>query len=76
MSCQKLTQNDRLLSEFKKGRRLTMTQILRRLHINNPWARISELRRKSHRIEDEFVETKGGAKIKEYWLDQRRKRAA
>jgi len=74
MSCQKLTQNERLLAEFKKGVRLTMSQIHRRLHINNPWARISELRVR-HPIRDEFVETRGGAKIKEYWLAQR-KRAA
>lgn len=74
MNCQKLTQNERLLAEFKKGERLTMSKIHRRLHINNPWARISELRVR-HPIHDEFVETKGGAKIKEYWLAQGRKRA-
>lgn len=73
MSC-KDTQNDRLLAEFKKGRRLSMRKILTGLHINNPWARISELR-KQHHIEDDFVTTKGGARIKEYWLVQR-KRAA
>lgn len=74
MSC-KDTQNDRLLAEFKKGKRLSMRQILTGLHINNPWARISELR-KHHDIEDDFVTTKGGARIKEYWLVQGRKRAA
>jgi hypothetical protein len=74
MSCQHQTQNERLLAEFKKGRRLTMSQIHRRLHINNPWARISELRQ-HHRIEDDKVKTAGGAQIKVYWLVQR-KRAA
>jgi hypothetical protein len=52
-----------------------MREILTGLHINNPWARISELR-KHHDIEDDFVETRGGARIKEYWLAKGRKRAA
>jgi hypothetical protein len=74
MSCQ--TQNERLLAEFKKGQRLTMSQIHRKLHINNPWARISELRKLRHHIEDDTVKTRGGARIKQYWLVQGRKRAA
>jgi hypothetical protein len=44
------------------------------MHINNPWARISELR-KRHRIDDDVVITRGGARIKEYWLVQRRRAA-
>lgn len=74
MSCDR-TQNERLLAEFKKGRRLSMRKILTGLHINNPWARISELR-KRYRIDDDVVVTKGGARIKEYWLVEGRKRAA
>ncbi len=74
MSCRD-TQNDRLLAEFKKGRPLTMRKILNGLHINNPWARISELRH-HHPIKDDFVKTKGGARIKVYWLAEGRKRAA
>lgn len=74
MSCQHQTQNERLLAEFKKGERMTMSQIHRRLHINNPWARISELRKKCHPIKDDVVITRGGARIKQYWLG--RKRAA
>lgn len=69
-----MTQNERLLAEFKKGRRLTMSRIHTKLHINNPWARISELR-KRHRIDDDVVTTGGGARIKEYWLVQRRRAA-
>jgi hypothetical protein len=74
MSCHD-TQNDRLLAEFKRRRYLTMRDIFDKLHINNPWARISELR-KRHRIKDDFVKTKGGARIKVYWLAEGRKRAA
>jgi hypothetical protein len=69
------TQNDRLLAEFKKGKRLSMRQILTGMYINNPWARISELR-KRHQIKDDFVTTRGGARIKEYWLVKGRRRAA
>jgi hypothetical protein len=72
MSCQHSTQNERLLAEFKKGRRLTMSQIHQRLHINNPWARISELRSQRHRIKDDYIKTGGGARIKVYWLAGRR----
>ena len=73
MSCRD-TQNERLLAEFKKGKRLSMRQILTGLHINNPWARISELR-KQHNIDDDFVTTSGGARIKKYWLVRRRRAA-
>lgn len=74
MSCRD-TQNERLLAEFKRRRYLTMRIIFDDLHINNPWARISELR-KHHRIADGFVTTRGGARIKHYWLVEGRKRAA
>lgn len=74
MSCRD-TQNERLLAEFKKGKRLSMRKILTGLHINNPWARISELR-KRHRIDDDVVTTSGGARIKIYWLVPGRRKAA
>lgn len=74
MSC-KDTQNDRLLAYFKRHRRATMREIFDDLDINNPWARISELRRQ-HRIDDCFVTTRGGARIKVYRLIEGRKRAA
>lgn len=75
MSCQKLTQNDQLLKYLQQYHFVTMRIAFNKLHIQNPWARLSELRKK-HRIEDRFVETRGGAKIKQYWLVQGRKRAA
>jgi hypothetical protein len=74
MSCHD-TQNDRLLEYLKAHHFITMREAFTKLHINNPWARLSELR-KVHRIEDRKVETRGGAKIKQYWLVQGRKRAA
>jgi hypothetical protein len=74
MSC-KDTQNDRLLAYLKEHHYVTARYVMTKLHINNAWARLSELRKK-HRIEDRFVKTKGGANIKQYWLVQGRKRAA
>lgn len=74
MSCRD-TQNDRLLAYLKEHHFVTMRLVFTKLHINNPWARLSELR-KEHRIEDRVVTTKGGARIKQYWLVQGRKRAA
>lgn len=75
MSCEHQTQNERLLAYFKRHRRVTMREIFDDLDINNPWARISELRR-HHRIDDCFVTTRGGARIKVYRLMEGRKRAA
>lgn len=75
MSCQHATQNERLLAYFKRRRRVTMREIFADLDINNPWARISELRQ-HHRITDSFVTTKGGARIKVYRLVEGRRRAA
>ena len=69
------TQNDRLLAYLKQHHFVTMRDAFNKLHINNPWARLSELR-KQHRIEDRTVETRGGARIKQYWLVQGRRRAA
>jgi hypothetical protein len=75
MSCDRETQNEKLLAYLKRYRFITMRQAFTNLDINNPWARLSELR-KVHRIEDRKVKTRGGAQIKQYWLVQGRKRAA
>lgn len=74
MSC-KDTQNEKLLAYLQRHRYVTARYVVTRLHINNAWARLSELR-KVHRIEDRKVKTRGGAQIKQYWLVQGRKRAA
>lgn len=74
MSCHD-TQNDRLLAYLKENHFVTMRLAFTKLHINNPWARLSELR-KVHRIEDRKVKTRGGAHIKQYWLVPGRRRAA
>lgn len=69
------TQNDRLLAYLKRHRYITTYQAVTKLHINNPWARLAELR-KVHRIEDRKAKSPGGANIKQYWLVEGRKRAA
>lgn len=63
------TQNARLLAYLKRHHFITMRLAFNELDINNPWARLSELRKKHH-IEDRKVKTRGGASIKQYWLVQ------
>lgn len=75
MSCQRATQNDRLLKYLKQHHFITTFDAVTKLYINNPWARIAELRR-HHRIDDRKVKSRGGSNIKQYWLVQGRKRAA
>lgn len=75
MSCQHATQNQRLLSYLKRHRYITTYQAVTRLHINNPWARLAELR-KEHRIEDRKAKSPGGANIKQYWLVEGKRKAA
>lgn len=75
MSCERLTQNTKLLNYLKQHHYVTARDVVTKLYINNAWARLSELRRK-HRIEDRTVKTRGGARVKQYWLVQGRRRAA
>ncbi len=52
-----MTQCERLLVEFEKGRVLTMWEILHELRIGNHTGRISDLRAKGYEIDD--IGTKG-----------------
>ena len=69
------TQNKKLLAYLKRYRYITTFQAVTKLYINNPWARLAELR-KQHRIDDRRVKTPGGAHIKQYWLVEGKRRAA
>lgn len=75
MSCREPKQNDKLFAYLKRHRFVTMRTAVIDLEINNPWARIAELRRQ-HRIEDRRIKTRGGAYIKQYWLVEGKRRAA
>lgn len=55
-----VTQCDRLLAEFKKGRKLTLMDITNELRIGNHSARISDLRKKGHIIKCEEIKTNQG----------------
>lgn len=75
MSC-KDTQNDRLLSYLKKHKYITRAPAFFELGIANLWARAAELRERGHRIDGVWTKTRNGARVKQYWLVEGRKRAA
>lgn len=75
MSC-KDTQNDRLLAYLKRHKYITRAPAFFKLGIANLWARAAELRELGHRIDGRWTKTRDGARVKQYWLVQGRKRAA
>lgn len=62
-----LTQNERILSEFKQGRRLTTLTCTTDLLITNLPKRCSEMRRAGIEVRDEKVKQNGRI-FKEYFL--------
>lgn len=75
MSCRD-TQNNRLLAYLKRHRFITRAPAFFKLGIANLWARAAELREQGHRIDGRWTKTRDGARVKQYWLVQGRKRAA
>lgn len=75
MSC-KDTQNDRLLAYLKRHKYITRAPAFFKLGIANLWARAAELRDQGHRIDGRWTKTRDGARVKQYWLVEGRKRAA
>lgn len=75
MTCRD-TQNDRLLAYLKKHRFITRAPAFFKLGIANLWARCAELREQGHRIDGQWTKTRAGARVKQYWLVEGRKRAA
>lgn len=70
------TQNDRLLAYLKRRKYITRAPAFTELGIANLWARCAELREEGHRIDSRWHTTPEGARVKQYWLAQGRKRAA
>lgn len=76
MSCQHATQNDRLITYMKRHRKITRFEAFIELGITNLWARIAEIRKRGCRIDDKFITTDNGARVKKYkWLGERRRAA-
>lgn len=79
MSCQRLTQNERLLAYLKRHRFITRAPAFSKLGIANLWARAAELNEllaPRARIEGRWTKTRAGARVLQYWLVEGRKRAA
>lgn len=75
MSCQMLTQNERLLAYLKRRKYITRAPAFTVLGIANLWQRCRELRDMGYRIDSRWHKTRDGANVKQYWLAGR-KRAA
>ncbi|MBX6381487.1 MAG: hypothetical protein IRZ07_00730 [Microbispora sp.] len=77
MSCDQLTQNQRLLAYLKRRKYITRAPAFTELGIANLWQRCRELRDMGYRIESRWHKTPDGAHVKQYWLAEgRQKRAA
>lgn len=81
MSCQMLTQNQRLLVYLKKHHFITRYEAFIELGITNLWARIAELESPQHgrhKFDRRPYTTKTGKHVLQYWLRPSRqaKRAA
>lgn len=75
MSC-KDTQNDRLLAYLKRHKYITRAPAFFKLGIANLWARAAELRDQGHRIDGRWTKTRDGARVKQYWLVEGKRRTA
>ena len=63
------TQAYEILSYLQAGGRLTVAKALRELNVYALSQRIGELRRGGWPIQSHTVETAGGARVSEYWLE-------
>lgn len=69
MSCQKLTQNDRLLAHLKKHHFITRLDAASKpLFIMNLWSRIAELEEQGYRFDRRKTESREGRQVLQYWL--------
>jgi len=68
MSYKRDSQANTILTAMLRGRKLTCLDILRDFGCMNGKGRIHELRRAGHKIEDEWIETQNGARIKRYFI--------
>jgi hypothetical protein len=65
---QKPTQANRILAYLRAGNRLTALEALERFQCFRLAARVHELRREGHRIEEQMVETPSGKRVAQYWV--------
>ena len=71
-SNRKPTQAGRILAYLRAGNRLTALEALERFGCFRLAARIHELRRDGWQIEERTVETRGGKRVAEYYMEGQR----
>lgn len=64
-----MNQNDKLLAALRRGERLTVKLALDRYGVYALSQRMGELK-KSQPIKSRMIQTLGGARVSEYWLEQ------
>lgn len=62
------SQEGRILKYLRGGNRITALEALDKFQCMRLGAVIFNLKRKNFKIEDKFVETNSGKRIKQYWL--------
>lgn len=65
----KPTQARRILAHLRAGNRLTALEALERFGCFRLAARVHELRREGWQIEERTVETRGGKRVAEYYME-------
>lgn len=66
----KPTQAGRILAYLRAGNRLTALEALEKFQCFRLAARIHELRREMHDIPERTVETRGGKRVAEYYMEE------
>jgi hypothetical protein len=63
------TQNTNLFLYLSKGNRISGLEALELFGVMRLPARMWDLRRMGHDIQDSWVHTSGGKRVKQYWLE-------
>ena len=66
------TQAGRILAHLRAGNRLTALEALEKFGCFRLAARVHELRREGHDIQERTVETRGGKRVAEYYKEGQR----
>ena len=63
-----MSQSDQILTALKRGVRLTPLDALTEFNCMRLASRISALRQKGEPIQDRWIQTPSGKRVKEYWV--------
>ncbi len=63
-----MSQSDQILTALKRGVRLTPLDALTEFNCMRLASRISALRQKGEPVQDRWIKTPSGKRVKEYWI--------